>query len=209
MFPFFLILFLLHFVTYWVMSLLFLMVDWFYLDKSHVNWKKYPKAIKFSLVNQLVVSLPTAYLFEELIISSIDPITSSWFLCGFKIFLIVNLSNVFFYLTHRLLHTKWFFDRIHYKHHEFIEPVACAALYAHPIEHLFGNVLSFILPVIIVGTTYYTILVLLVLGTIVSTFAHVRYKILPTTNGHLVHHKLFKYNYGFGNYLDRLFGTYK
>jgi len=206
---YYLILFLLHFITYWTMCLFFLIADWFYLDKLHVNWKKYPKAFKTSLTNQLAVSLPTIYLFDDLIISSIDINPSSWFFYGFKIFLIVNLSNLFFYTTHRLLHTRWFFNQIHYKHHKFVEPIACATLYAHPVEHLFANILSFILPIIIVGTTFNTIVCLLVAGTIVSTIAHVKYKILPTTNGHLVHHQLFKYNYGFGNYLDKLLGTYK
>ncbi len=209
MVSYFLILFLLHFVTYWTVSLLFLIVDWFYLNKSHINWKKYPKAIKVSLLNQLTISLPTIYLFDDLINDSIDLTSNSWFLYGVKIFIILNLSNIFFYISHRLLHTKWFFNKIHYKHHEFIDPIACATLYAHPIEHLFSNVLSFVIPIILVGTTFNTILCLLFAGTVISMIAHIKYKILPITNGHLVHHKLFKYNYGFGDYLDKLFGTYK
>ena len=201
-------LFLLHFVTYWSVSIFFLVVDWFCLDKSHNNWKKYPKAIKTSLVNQLTISLPTVYLCDNLINSALDTNSNSWFLYGFKIFLLVNLSNIFFYITHRLLHTKWIYKMIHYKHHEFIEPVACATLYAHPIEHLFSNVLSFIVPFILIGTTYYTMLCLIFIGTLISMIAHIQYKILPTPNNHLVHHKLYKYNYGFGDYLDILFGTY-
>lgn len=201
--------FLLHFATYWTISLLFLIIDWFYLDPTHINWQKYPKAIGISLLNQITITLPVGYLCQDLIINSIDLYSDFWFIYGFKIFCIVNLSNLFFYISHRLLHTKWLYQMIHYKHHEFIEPISCATLYAHPIEHLFGNVLSFIIPIILVGTTYNTVLYLLVFGTMVSMFAHVRYKILPTTNKHLVHHKLFKYNYGFGHYLDILFGTYK
>ncbi len=200
--------FALHMITYWTSSFIFFIMDILYLDFDHVNWKKYPDAIKTSLFNQFLISLPTVLvLSNQFSLSLALAINDSWTITGFKIFLITNLSNLLFYSFHRLLHTPWFFNNIHYQHHEFIEPVAVATLYAHPVEHLFANVLSFLIPVVLIGTTYKITMGLLVLSTLISTFAHVKYKVLPIENEHWIHHRLFKYNFGFGGYLDRLFGT--
>ena len=114
---------------------------------------------------------------------------------------------MFFYWSHRALHIPLIFKHIHYKHHEFIEPICVAALYTHPIEHLISNTLSFLIPFMYIGCNYYIMLSLLSGASIITVFYHT--KSLAIFNDHLVHHQLFKYNYGFGGYLDKLFGTHR
>jgi methylsterol monooxygenase len=175
-------------LTYWTSCFFFYLLDLKYLEPSHNNWKKYIKAIKMSLFNQFMIDLPVLYLLRNMIKNSISN-TDSNIIHIFKVIIIVNLANLIFYTFHRIFHINQIYKYIHYKHHEFIEPIAVATFYAHPIEHLLSNVLSFIVPIILIGTTYNTMIILLCLATFVSTVAHAKYNILPVPNDHLIHHK--------------------
>jgi methylsterol monooxygenase len=202
--------FLCHFIPYWTLCYRFYLLDYKYLDKNHVNWARYSKAIKGSLINQLTIHLPTLYftesLYENAVIKSID---DTYLVSFIKIFCIINFTNILFYIIHKLLHTRILFNFIHYKHHEFIEPIAPASIYAHWIEHLLTNTLAFLIPFYLIGINYIYSLILIVLGTTSAILSHVPYKIKSNHNAHLLHHKLYKYNYGFGGYLDKLLKTYK
>jgi methylsterol monooxygenase len=203
--------FMVHMLIYWSTSGFFYVLDRMYMDKEHVNWKKYPIAAKTSFINQMFISFPSLYLLrshiEKAVISSYD---DTIYVIFIKLFLIINLSNLLFYSFHRILHIKFFYNHIHYRHHEFNEPVAVAALYAHPIEHFTTNTMSFILPFILIGTSYSMMLVLLGFASLITVLSHTSHnRMLPTFNDHMIHHKLFRYNYGFGGYIDRLFNTFR
>jgi sterol desaturase/sphingolipid hydroxylase (fatty acid hydroxylase superfamily) len=209
MFDYIIIPFLVHITTYWSLSFIFYLLDLKYLEKNHVNWLNYKKAAKCSFINQIMISFPTIYFTEKYIILAVEKsCNDSNSTILFKIFIIVNMANFLFYIFHRLFHTKILFKLLHYKHHEFIEPIAVAALYSNPIEHLFANTLSFLIPFYIVGVPYYTMLFLLCSGSCIVVFSHINYR-LVSDEMHLIHHKLFRYNYGFISYLDKIFGTYK
>ena len=209
MFDYIIIPFLVHMTTYWSLSLLFYYIDLKYLDKNHNNWNKYGDAAKCSLINMVTISLPILYFTENYTIAAINrSVNDSYYMILFKVFIIGNMSNLLFYIFHRLLHTKLLFNTIHYKHHEFIEPIAVASLYAHPVEHIFANTLSFLIPFHIVGVPYITMLILLFFGTVTVIFSHIKYKTIYG-NDHAIHHRLFKYNFGFASYLDKMLSTYK
>jgi len=62
---------------------------------------------------------------------------------SFVFFLVCR--EVSFYYSHRLLHHPSIYKYIHKKHHTWTSPVAIAATYAHPLEHVISNIFPLIL----------------------------------------------------------------
>lgn len=70
-----------------------------------------------------------------------------WTCVGHFIFFAI-VREITFYYSHRLLHHPYLYKRIHKKHHTWISPIAIAAAYCHPLEHVVSNVIP-----IALGTT--------------------------------------------------------
>lgn len=54
----------------------------------------------------------------------------------------VLTEELFFYYSHRLLHTPYFYQHVHKIHHEYKAPFGMASEYAHPFEYVVGNLVS-------------------------------------------------------------------
>lgn len=115
-----------------------------------------------------------------------------------------------FYGSHLLLHSKRFYTRIHKFHHTFTSPVAVAAQYAHPIEHLFANILPVSTPPQIVRA--HILVNWLFLGFVLfeTVVVHSGYDFAGGVAAmHDLHHERFRGNYGTIGVVDRLMGTYR
>jgi len=203
-------LFWIHFSSYWLFCKFFYSYDRKFIDKSINNKNKYYKAIKVSLLNQIFITLPIFYLLQNYINNAIIRSQNDTLIIIFiKLLFMLNISNLLFYISHRILHIKNIFKYIHSKHHEFINPVAPASLYAHPIEHIICNNLIFLLPYIYFGFPLIITYMIIIFGTLLTTLSHVEYKFKYLDIDHIYHHKYYKYNFGFGGgYIDKLFNTY-
>ncbi len=141
-----------------------------------------------------------------------------WLVLSFPALLI--WQDVYFYATHRLLHTPWLFKRIHSVHHRSRHPSPWAAYSFHPIEALINGLVMplalFVVPV------HGAVLVASILHQIFrNTLGHAAIETMPagftrhplgrlftTTTHHHLHHETGRGNYGLWfSWWDRWMGT--
>ncbi|KAL2004559.1 hypothetical protein VTN00DRAFT_3444 [Thermoascus crustaceus] len=118
------------------------------------------------------------------------------------------LREAMFYYSHRLLHRPIFYSKIHKLHHRFTAPIALAAQYAHPIEHIFANALPISLPPQILGSHVLTFWVFLAYELFNTATVHSGYDFFAgKARMHDLHHEKFNLNYGSIGVLDWVHGT--
>jgi len=121
------------------------------------------------------------------------PFTLQHFLVSTAIYFFI--TDAWFYWTHRWLHTKWAWKRIHYLHHTMLKPTAFAQDAVHPVEgtiqgpcgHHLAQLIYPIHPVMAAVYGFFT-----------STFAVAAHDGRPLLdpNGHYKHHTHKHVNYG-------------
>ena len=186
------------------------------------------KAPDSSEIKNTVVNLVVFAIFGALLDLSISkgitqiysgpPKTLVDFLFLFATFFIaLALHDVYFYWTHRLLHTQLLFKKVHVYHHQSHQPNAWSAFSFHPIEGIIQiaivPLVAFILPVHEWVLMLFTAFLLFI-----SVYGHCGYELRPnklnafnvfnTSLHHYQHHKYVHYNFGiYLNLWDKLFKT--
>ena len=154
------------------------------------------------IVNLLGVTLPYS-LFIERHIENIER-NEYGFLPNF--FVVYVIADFLTYWIHRLFHhPKLYF--LHKTHHEYVYPLAMGAIYSHPVDYFFVNLLPFTTPIFVIYPQDYIIKIIVVLAVGLTTIqSHGSYTFLD--DAHLKHHRYYKVNYGLG-IMDRIFDTFK
>lgn len=124
-----------------------------------------------------------------------------------EVALLILTFEVLFYYSHRWLHSKAMYARVHKVHHEWKAPTAIAASYAHPLEHMVSNVLPGVVGATLWRVHYVSLLFFALQGLVATLWAHSGYEHPQGSGVHDRHHQYFDGNYGHLGILDWLHGT--
>ena len=181
-----------------------------------ISYADLVKLVKLDAINLLIISPCFSYLGSHLLIwrgMQVLPEelpTLQRFILNTILLLVIQ--DFLFYYLHRLFHYPPLYRAWHKKHHEFTAPVAIAAVYAHPVEHVCVNLLSVWLPILIVGVhcaEYWLWFGIVITGTFINHSGY-HFPFVPISpEHHDFHHLVFTENFGTFRYLDWLNGTDK
>lgn len=126
-----------------------------------------------------------------------------------KILLSMIMNEIWFYYSHRLMHTKLW--KYHKQHHYFYHPSAVSSLYVSVVELILVNYPNILLPLTVFDfTNTETVIFSLGAALFLLTGHNSNGKLwLTTSNHHLIHHKDYNHNYGFLHIMDYIHGTHK
>lgn len=138
----------------------------------------------------------------------------------FSLVLMILLHDTYFYWTHRLMHWKPLFKRVHRTHHLSTNPTPFAAYAFHPIEAI---VEIGIIPIIVFTIPHHSLAILAfsIYTLLLNVMGHLGFELFPkgfashwlfkwhnTSTHHNMHHRLVKCNYGlYFNFWDRVMDT--
>lgn len=139
------------------------------------------------------------------------------------------LQDIYFYVMHRFMHSKYVYKYFHKVHHEIKNPNIYVAYYEHPIDHIIVWTVPYIILPNLISINYYSYMFFLFFTTLISIEAHSgnslhgRYwyigrvytkvnekdiYIYNHTPHHDMHHELTNCNYGlWTTFMDRICNT--
>jgi len=228
-------------VAYWTFGLVMLAVDlrrkpdWLYTRRYQPNRPFSVQATGYNgaalrtllinvSINQWFVLLPSLWLMQttcEWINSTgtlpwkmginVDPHLPNVLEVIARYVVAIPLLELFFYSSHRLLHTPWLYQHVHKIHHQFKAPTALASIYAHPFEAFFANALAVIGPAFVTRFHLLAFILAMANGWVGTGLDHSGFNVFGAelAGFHDRHHEFFNCNYGARGWLDTLLGTKK
>jgi sterol desaturase/sphingolipid hydroxylase (fatty acid hydroxylase superfamily) len=192
-----------HLLIYWGLSTILLKYGGHKVNPP-------PKVVAVVLFNQCVVGYAIPNILGVDRIPPHENTTSVSIIPQIPLYLFTYyvLHCIWFYFIHRLLHTRFLWRHIHYIHHSYINTNPYATFYAHPVEHLMLNLMSVLIGPYMFPSNTILLRVWLHAGTINSIISHNSSGNSGVMESHDIHHKLFRFNFGTGVAMDKIFGTY-
>lgn len=224
-----------HTFTYLTVAGVFYYFFWIRFKSSFEKIKIQPsfpktntikKEIKWSLLNIFclaIINLSVYFLYKENHSKIyIDISEYGWFYFVVSLPMLMFLQDTYFYWTHRIMHTNFFYEKIHRVHHQFTNPSPWTTLAQHPLEIIPQN-LFFVIVLTIIPIHPIILFSFVIVSTGINLMGHLGYELFPrwfvnswlgkvflTSTFHNMHHEYQVENFGlYFFFWDRLMGTYK
>jgi methylsterol monooxygenase/4-alpha-methyl-delta7-sterol-4alpha-methyl oxidase len=146
--------------------------------------------------------------------------TPDWKTFSATVIVMMMVEDFVFHLTHRFLHQKWIYPKIHKEHHDYLVSVSIASEYAHPVDFMLSSIIPSSVGATILAPKIHlsTGLMFSVMRTLESIDGHSGYefpwspyRLLPfsaSAQYHDFHHSHNVGNYSsFFTFWDTIFGT--
>jgi sterol desaturase/sphingolipid hydroxylase (fatty acid hydroxylase superfamily) len=118
------------------------------------------------------------------------------------------ITDFLFYHLHRLFHCiPFLLHRIHKRHHEWTAPVACAGLYAHPVEQFVVNYAPILCGPLVFQQDFVTVFIWVCAATMSVVLSHSGYLYLLGFPEHDLHHQYFDVHFGVFTWWDKWYQT--
>jgi sterol desaturase/sphingolipid hydroxylase (fatty acid hydroxylase superfamily) len=212
-------------IIYWIGAIFYLVLD--LIDKPKwlakykilpgvndpVDMKAVVKTSKVVLYNQFVVGIGMSILFYPSVIRSgrADTIREvpSFNKLILDIVVSLILNDIVFYYSHRLFHQGVLYKKYHKVHHDWTTPIALAGIYCTPVEHIFCNLLSNTIGLVVMNSNLFTFIVWLTHAMLRTLANHSNYKFpfYYDPRSHDYHHLKFNKYYGVVGFMDWLHDT--
>jgi ferredoxin-NADP reductase/sterol desaturase/sphingolipid hydroxylase (fatty acid hydroxylase superfamily) len=141
-----------------------------------------------------------------------------WLVLSFMVVLFID--DMFFYWSHRAMHTPNLYKFFHKVHHESTDPSPLTAFAFHPSEAIIENMMHFVLPFLL-PLNFGVIIAWQIFSMLNNVIGHLGYEIYPkrwtklpfvqfktTSTHHNMHHQLFNGNYAlYFTWWDKWMGT--
>lgn len=194
------------------------------IQQRYAKNKDIIRDIKYSFLTIIIffaVTLLVVWANEQgytLIYAPADKYGYAW--CYLNVWIMIILHDAYFYWTHRFLHWKPIFSRVHKTHHLSRNPTPFSAYAFHPIEAIIN---AGIIPLIAftIPSHMSAIKSFFIVQLILNVYGHLGYELYPkwvtshwltklsnTSTHHNLHHQFVKSNYGlYFNFWDWIMKT--
>ncbi|XP_052869683.1 fatty acid hydroxylase domain-containing protein 2-like [Anopheles cruzii] len=178
-----------------------------------LEWERFKQLVKTVVFNQIFLGFPVtyaAYHGSKMFITMPDVRVVPSLVEFLRDMIICILAwETSAYYSHRMFHSRRFYQRFHKLHHEWRAPVAVTGMYVTPFEFLLSGMLPvFLGPAITRCRLFTTVLwVTFVMWDTIGDHSGYHLPFLSSSEAHDYHHQNFNQCYGnFGLY-DHLHGT--